>query len=324
MASTSRAPAIENINICDGCSLKSLDVFRLVMSFEKDINELYIFLRRHGVLDFCHLCKKCGKECTINFNKNLFGCYKLNKATKKKPVKCEYTCSIFKKTFFEQTHLPVYKVFNFVYFYFLNPHSRCKVLCDQLNIGSNTFVDWSSFVREVCVEWTIKNSEQIGGQGIIVEIDEAKFGRRKYNRGRIVEGQWVFGGVERENKHHQFLVPVAARNKDTLLALIIRHIRPGSVIYSDCWKAYECLGEEGFTHLTVNHSLNFVDPETGAHTQNIERLWRDVRGVVPKYGRREKHFVGYLAEARFILCNKTIGDKLHNFWITAGVLYPPK
>ena len=30
-----------------------------------------------------------------------------------------------------------------------------------------------------------------------MEIDESKFGKRKHNRGHSVEGQWVFGGVER-------------------------------------------------------------------------------------------------------------------------------
>ena len=28
-----------------------------------------------------------------------------------------------------------------------------------------------------------------------VEIDESKFGKTKFNRGRYIEGQWVFGGI---------------------------------------------------------------------------------------------------------------------------------
>lgn len=31
----------------------------------------------------------------------------------------------------------------------------------------------------------------------MIKIDEAKIGKRKYNRGRIMQGQWVFGGIER-------------------------------------------------------------------------------------------------------------------------------
>jgi len=32
----------------------------------------------------------------------------------------------------------------------------------------------------------------------------------------------------------------------------------------------------------------------GAHIQNIERVWRDVRANIPKYGIITRHFVGYL------------------------------
>lgn len=46
----------------------------------------------------------------------------------------------------------------------------------------------------------MQNHKQIGGNNIIVEIDEAKFGRRKYHRGRLITGQWLFGGIERGTK----------------------------------------------------------------------------------------------------------------------------
>ena len=37
---------------------------------------------------------------------------------------------------------------------------------------------------------------------------------------------------------------------------------------SDVWRAYDCLNDKGYDQFTVNHSLNFVDPDTGAHTQH--------------------------------------------------------
>ena len=62
-----------------------------------------------------------------------------------------------------------------------------------------TAVDWASFCREVCLIAYIENPVKIGGKGLVVEIDESKFGKRKYWRGHKVEGCWVFGGLERES-----------------------------------------------------------------------------------------------------------------------------
>ena len=46
--------------------------------------------------------------------------------------------------------------------------------------------------------WTLQcggvnTTSVIGGPGVEVEIDESKFRKRKYNRGRVVDGHWVFG-----------------------------------------------------------------------------------------------------------------------------------
>ncbi|KAL7725768.1 hypothetical protein ACLKA6_017598 [Drosophila palustris] len=145
-------------------------------------------------------------------------------------------------------------------------------------------------MREVYIDWSLNNSrQQIGGPGKIVEKDEAKVGKRKYNCGRVVEGQWVFGGIERESGDF-FILPVEHRDTSTLLAIIQDRVADGSTMISDCWKAYNCLAEEGFVHQTVNHSKNFVDPETRAHTQNIERLWRDIRDHIPRFGKKKISF----------------------------------
>jgi len=33
------------------------------------------------------------------------------------------------------------------------------------------------------------------------------------------------------------------------------------------------LQQHGFQHNQVNHKYNFVDPNSGTHTQNVERMW---------------------------------------------------
>ncbi|KAJ8969161.1 hypothetical protein NQ314_001902 [Rhamnusium bicolor] len=193
---------------------------------------------------------------------------------------------------------------------------------NMLQTPANTLQFFHQFQKLVVVfiHWAAVNSENIGGLNKMVEIDEAKIGKRKYNRERYLEGQWVFGAIERGTKRF-FLEAVEQRNTKTLLGIIKQRILPGTMVYSDGWGAYESLGENNYNHLTVNHSLHFVDTHTGVHTQNIERMWVEVRKMVPRFGRRKNHYHGYLCECLFKI--QYHRRRFHEFWKTAGTLYPP-
>ena len=142
---------------------------------------------------------------------------------------------------------------------FLQDWCSYKCVRHELRLSDSTINDWCLFAREVCVDWVLKKSKKIGGAGK-TEIDESKFGKRKYNMGRLIEGQWVFGGLCRETREF-FMVPVADRTLATLLDVMHQYIENGSTIGFDCWKAYDCLENKGYKHLKVNHSVNFVDPD---------------------------------------------------------------
>jgi hypothetical protein len=86
----------------------------------------------------------------------------------------------------------------------------------ELDLCRQTVVDWYNFSREVCTSILEKNSEKLGGPGKIVEIDESKFGKRKFHKGRRVDGVWLFGGIERETKRC-FFTTVSERTRETLL-----------------------------------------------------------------------------------------------------------
>ena len=166
----------------------------------------------------------------------------------------------------------------------------------EVGLCRRTLVEWTHFFRECCLIMLIENSQQIGGPGVEVEIDESKFGKRKYHKGKRVEGQWVFGGREKNNKSKVFMIPVKKRDEKTLMPIIKKFIKPGSIIHSDCWKAYTKLEKNGYTHLTVNHSKEFKNAETGACTNKIESDWRHAKVYLPRYGVHRGLHAGYLAE----------------------------
>ncbi|CAI6345251.1 unnamed protein product [Macrosiphum euphorbiae] len=160
---------------------------------------------------------------------------------------------------------------------------------------------------------------KLGGYGHTVEIDESKFGRRKHHRGHRVEGQWVFGGYERETGN---VVPVEKRDATTLLHVIKEWIKPGTTIISDCWKAYNTLNNEGYVHMTVNHRLHFKDPETGVHSNSIETSWRHAKASMSNYCRKKKIFPGYLAKHMSTKhCRIYNLDPTAEFFKNAGTLY---
>jgi len=137
-----------------------------------------------------------------------------------------------------------------------------------------------------------------------VEVDEALFFKRKYNRGCRKASVWIFGGVESrtcvdgtvlQEKGRMFLVPVPNRGRVTLHGLIRKHIAPGTLVRSDGWKSYTRLGRQ-YRHQVVEHVRNFVNPNNGAHTQTIEGTWKHIRDSLPSGGMRPSKLVEYLAE----------------------------
>ena len=206
---------------------------------------------------------------------------------------CGKKVSIRQGSWFSNSNLTLETIGLLTYFWVYRTEQ--EFVKHELGISHTTIVDWYNFSREVCISILENFSQKIGGPGKIIEIDESKFGKRKFHKGRRVDGVWVFGGIERETKNC-FFQCVPDRTANTLIAIIKERVLPGTTIYSDCWKAYSSLNKEGFSHLTVNHSINFVDPETGTHTNTIESTWRALKKSLPKHGTTKGLYDTYFAQ----------------------------
>ena len=62
---------------------------------------------------------------------------------------------------------------------------------------------------------------------------------------------------------------VPDRSAATLLPIIQRHVRPGTVVHSDEWAAYRSVQQLNLVaqHSVINHSLHFVDTASNTHKQ---------------------------------------------------------
>ena len=83
----------------------------------------------------------------------------------------------------------------------------------------------------------------------------------------------------------------------TLLPIIQVHVANRTTIHSDQWAAYRQVASlpSVSTHATVNHSVTFVDPVSGTHTQNIESYWEKAKLKNMK-GCRASQLPSYLDE----------------------------
>lgn len=193
---------------------------------------------------------------------------------------CQRKVSIRHSSFFARMKLPLEKIL-LILFYWAQDEAVAKT-AEYVGTSTHTISIVFGQLQEACVVWCEKNQDLIGGPGHAIQIDETAMTRRKQNAGRLPAGSqiWAFGGVV-EDTGEFFCQIVPNRRRDTLISAIEAHVKPGTHIKSDSWAAYRVLGNykgvSPYSHSTVNHRRNFVNPTDGTNTQKIERMWRELK-----------------------------------------------
>ena len=233
-----------------------------------------------GLLGKSRVCSVCGDDMKLVNCDDRSDSFKWECRRRTNSKRHKVELSIRAGSWFEQSKMTLEEILKNCYWW-------CQELDlaqirHELGLATHTGVDWDSFCREVCEISLMEDSQSIGGEGKVVQIDESKFGKRKYHRGHHVEGQWVFGGIENDSRKC-FLIAVEKRDEQTLLPIIQKWIKPGTTIISDCWKAYCNLEKHGYTHRTVNHSIEFVN-DSGDSTNKMEGHWRHAKVKMPPFG----------------------------------------
>lgn len=187
---------------------------------------------------------------------------------------CRKQVSVRKDTFFERSNLSLGQILKLIYF-FVKEETKIERLKIKTKIKSKTtIIDWLNFCRDICAEYLNINKPILGGVMETVEIDEAVLNKRKYNRGRNLKEQWVFGIYEVSSKKC-VVVEIPDRKRETLFPIIFKHVLLGTRIFTDSAPVYNTLSSHDYFHYTCNHSIGeFVNPENGATTNHVEAMWQ--------------------------------------------------
>ena len=151
---------------------------------------------------------------------------------------------------------------------------------ELVGISRPTAIQWYAYLRDIWSHHLVMHPIQLGGLYHIVQIDESLMAKQRNNQGQLVPKRWVFGGID-TTTNYGFLTFIPDRSAATLIPIIQQFILLGSTIHSGQWAGYNRIPNipvvPPYTHETVNHTLHFVDPNTHAHTNAVECMWKNCK-----------------------------------------------
>ncbi|KAG0418853.1 hypothetical protein EQH57_0645 [Dictyocoela roeselum] len=218
--------------------------------------------------------------------------------------KCRKSFSLFRSILLHKKKISIQTIYTIIFYWVNNIDiNNISIISNVSEFAVREIIDSFSFIFRRKFEEDLV----LGGENVIVECDESKFGKRKNHLVQKVEGVWVFGMVERTEKRKIYLTEIKDKKEPTLIPLIMEKIIHGSKIYTDCFSTYNLIDQNIFTHKNVNHSKYFVDSITGVHTQTIEANWSALKRTTHKKARAKGRIEIYLV--RFMVI-RNLGEKI--------------
>ena len=241
---------------------------------------------------FCHLkwqgrrvCPRC--QCrNINHIDNRYAC-----------KRCRYKFDNFTGTYLAKIRIPLNTITHLLYLFALGvPAYRIRFYA---GISLKTIQHAFRVFREAIYDSLMTNLRLSGK----IELDEAMFGgHHKGKRGWGAEGKTLVFGIYKRNGQ-VMTFPVPDRKYDTLMELIKKHTRKGSLYYTDDYTAYASLVMRG-KHKVVSHGRDeYVRGD--AHINGMEVFWSYAKTWMYHYrGVPKQYFHLYLKEIEFRFNNR--------------------
>lgn len=235
---------------------------------------------RHARWDGKRKCPKCNYRIIYQISE------------KYRCKRCWYKFDDFTGTYLAKIRIPLNVIAHLLYLFALGvPAYRIRFYID---VSVKTIEHAFRVFREAIYDSSVTDMVLSGK----LELDEAMFGgHRKGKRGWGAEGKTLVFGIYKRNGY-VMTFPVPDRKYDTLMGLIKKHTKKGSLYYTDDYTAYATLNMSG-KHKVVSHGKDeYVRGD--AHINGIEGFWSYAKAWLYHYrGTSKQYFHLYLKEIEF-------------------------
>lgn len=211
-------------------------------------------------------------------------------------------------TVFERSKIPLNK-------WLLANHLLCasKKGISAAQIGRMLGVTYKTawFMMHRIREAMKDDGSPLGGEGKVVESDEAFVGGRKHKRlsGKVAKKKKVMTLVERNGRARSF--HIANIHANTVRAALVTNVDRKSHLMTDEGPSYKQVGKEFASHGHTLHAGRKFAKAGGIHSNTAENFFSILkRGVIGTYHHwSEAHIHRYLAEFDFRYSTKDISDR---------------
>lgn len=259
------------------------NIFSIHHKYPEEINLIMEFIERkypNGVF-----CTHCGSTQVVHRTKKPknFQCNG-----------CNNSFSVFTNTIFKKTRTDLRKWLYAIHM-IINGKKGVSAYQLQRGMGGDYRTSWRMMhqIRKAMSSY----SSDMATFETIIEVDETYVGgkprkgdnkKKVVKRGRGTEKTPVIGVYDRTNKkiHAKVALPNKKGQKLTgkqLLDVIEQVASQTAEVHTDEFRSYRILGKNGWTHLTVDHSVNQF-ANNGVHVNNVETFWSLLkRGIMGSF-----------------------------------------
>lgn len=256
-------------------------VLELIENF--NVEEFFIFLLEKKLIHETIYCVHCGEEMKIcKFVKS-----ELEKIWRCMNLCCDYyqtSLSVLHCSFFHNSAVSIKKTLKIIYY--LIKKINQKAISDHVGVSVKSICKIKKKLTSKINIYYENNPIRLGGINKCVQIDETKLNHNvKAHRGRsAVIPTWAITMVDTTTTPALgYAEVVPDRSSKTMIPIIEKIVRSGTIIQTDEWKSYNPLSNmDCYEHRKITHKYNFVDPITKVHTQHVESFNNKIKLDIKK------------------------------------------